>query len=269
MPDTRDAGRSGDEAAEVVGLLRSLPRTKITPETVTQHLIDRWYREKGNYLDEIRDLREQLADATGHHDRTTRTADRLRYHAERYRARAEEAEALPRITDGITAAEAEASATFDLTIDEVRALKADRDAATARTKKAEARLAELGDPETEQRVIGVSGLAYTPTELDLQHRSEWRPGVWLEERQVYPTPWREVPAATSADWTDVGDGWSSRRPDASLDRLRGPFTGLLGPLGIEADVPGAVPTTAEDPPEPVPCRGCGETYCDDSRETRP
>lgn len=61
MPDTHDE-RGGDEAAEVVGLLRSLPRTKITPETVTQHLIDRWYREKGNYLQQIGDLCNQIRD---------------------------------------------------------------------------------------------------------------------------------------------------------------------------------------------------------------
>jgi hypothetical protein len=63
-------------------------------------------------------------------------------------------------------------------------------AATARAEKAEALVAELGEPETEQRIIGVSGRVYTPTEFDLPHRADWMPGVRLEERQVYPTPWR-------------------------------------------------------------------------------
>jgi len=64
MSDVHD-GQGGDgAAAEVVGLLRSLPRTKITPENITQHMIDRWYSEKGECLDEIRNLREQLAAAT-------------------------------------------------------------------------------------------------------------------------------------------------------------------------------------------------------------
>jgi chromosome segregation ATPase len=70
----------GDEpevATEVVGLLRALPRVKITPGTITQHLIDRWYREKGEYLDEIRDLRKQLAAAIAECDRVTTRADLL------------------------------------------------------------------------------------------------------------------------------------------------------------------------------------------------
>jgi hypothetical protein len=51
-------------------------------------------------------------------------------------------------------------------------------------------LSAIGEPETEQRIIGVSGRVYTPTEFDLPHRADWMPGVRLEERQVYPTPWR-------------------------------------------------------------------------------
>jgi flagellar biosynthesis/type III secretory pathway protein FliH len=47
-------------AAEVVGLLRALPRVKITPENVTQHLIDRWYAEKGEYVAELRELRTEV-----------------------------------------------------------------------------------------------------------------------------------------------------------------------------------------------------------------
>lgn len=85
MPGTHDE-RGGDEAAaEVVGLLRSLPRTKITPETVTQHLIDRWYSEKSNYLEQIsnlcnqiRDLCEQLAAATARAEKAEAKVAQLR-----------------------------------------------------------------------------------------------------------------------------------------------------------------------------------------------
>lgn len=62
--------------------------------------------------------------------------------------------------------------------------------------------------------------------------------------------WRDAEVASPAPsaWTDHGDGWSSRRPDASLDGLRGPFTGLIGPLGIEPDeAPDAHPTDLEKP----------------------
>jgi len=90
-----------------------------------------------------------------------------------------------------------------------RALIAERDAAVdawsaqqdiieaerRRAEKAEARLAELGEPETEQRIIGDSGLASTPTQFDLEHRADWCPGVRLEERQVYATPWCVAPDA--------------------------------------------------------------------------
>lgn len=70
----------------------------------------------------------------------------------------------------------------------IEAVKA-RNEATARAEKAEARLAELGERETEQRIIGDSGLPSTPTQFDLEHRADWCPGVRLEERQVYATPW--------------------------------------------------------------------------------
>jgi hypothetical protein len=63
--------------------------------------------------------------------------------------------------------------------------------------EARARLAGLGEAETEQRIIGVSGVAhYAPTEWDLAHRHEWLPGVRLEEREVHPTPWRPAADAT-------------------------------------------------------------------------
>jgi hypothetical protein len=281
MNDTHDE-HGGDEAAEVAGLLRSLPRTKITPENVTQHLIDRWYREKSEYLDEIRDLREQLTAVTGRHDRTARTADRLRYHAERYRARTEEAGALPRIADGITAAEAEASATFDLTIDEVRALKADRDAATVRAEEAAARIEQLRQTITDANSI-IQAQREDNENLKVRLADDTDSAGWTAEenaafekrygvkaamrlRAANDRVWTIVQelrtaaveagrdphqdpmaqrlsaalvgvggGAVSGGWTDYGDGWSSRRPDASLDGLRGPFTGLIGPFGTATD----------------------------------
>lgn len=73
--------------------------------------------------------------------------------------RADPTEPLPRITDGITAAGAEASAMFDLTIDEVRALK-------ARAERAEGALVDVTDAYKSSMLIGVflrvSGL--TPAE---------------------------------------------------------------------------------------------------------
>lgn len=37
-------------------------------------------------------------------------------------------------------------------------------------------------------------------------------------------------SAEDPPWTDHGDGWKSRRP--TLSDLQGPFTGLLGPFGV-------------------------------------
>lgn len=65
-------------------------------------------------------------------------------------------------------------------------------------EEAQARLAELGEAETEQRIVTPSGLAYEPTLQDLENQDWWLPGVRLEERQVYPTPWRVAADATAA-----------------------------------------------------------------------
>jgi hypothetical protein len=95
-------------------------------------------------------------------------------------------------------------------------------AATARAEKAEARVAELGEPETEQRIIGVSGRVYTPTEFDLPHRADWLPGVRLEERQVYPTRWRVVADAAQdgLSATETDDG-ASQAPGVELEFGKG------------------------------------------------
>lgn len=55
-----------------------------------------------------------------------------------------------------------------------------------------ARIAALGDPEIQHRLIGVSGEAHTPTERDLALKAEWLPGVRHEVRDVYPGPWCEA-----------------------------------------------------------------------------
>ena len=117
-----DLHGEGETAAEVVGLLHSLPRTKITPENIAQHMIDRWYREKGEYLDEIRGLREELTAANAHaqtaHDQVAELGAavvELRAEHDAATARAESATVLP---------------------ERWRALIAERDAANERANKA-------------------------------------------------------------------------------------------------------------------------------------
>lgn len=63
-----------------------------------------------------------------------------------------------------------------------------------------------------------------PARVEFQHPENAEPGVS-----------ESAADATSVRWMDTGAGWFFRQPDASLDGLRGPFTGLLGPLGIAAD----------------------------------
>lgn len=107
---------------------------------------------------------------------------------------------LPSITDGISDAEAYASATFDLTIDEVRNLKTDRDAAIAewrhavgerdkakavckewskenrllrdRAEEAEAALAELR--ERIARITGTAAEGFSTDENDDSYSAGWR-----------------------------------------------------------------------------------------------
>lgn len=64
------------------------------------------------------------------------------------------------------------------------------------------RLAMLGEPELQHRLIGVSGEAHTPTERDLAHPDQWLPGVLHEVRDVYPTPWRAADAQPSTPKED-------------------------------------------------------------------
>jgi len=136
MSDTHDE-RGGDEAAsEVVGLLRSLSRTKITPETVTQHLIDRWYREKGEYLDEIRQLQKQLA-AT-----TARAAKWESVYRQLHDDRDQWQDAAVKAADERDAATARAESATVLP-ERWRALIAERDAAVRRAQEAEAERDEL------------------------------------------------------------------------------------------------------------------------------
>jgi hypothetical protein len=86
MPDTHDERGADQTAAEVVGLLRSLPRTKITPENITQHMIDRWYREKGKYLEQISDLCDQIRDLSAQLTAATARAESATVLPERWRA---------------------------------------------------------------------------------------------------------------------------------------------------------------------------------------
>lgn len=61
---------------------------------------------------------------------------------------------------------------------------------TREVERLRGKLAGLGEPELQHRIIGVSGEAHTPTEWDLAHKDDWLPGVRHEVRDVYPTPWR-------------------------------------------------------------------------------
>lgn len=86
-------------------------------------------------------------------------------------------------------------------------LRAERD-------EARARLAELGEAEPEQRIVTPSGLVYEPTLRDLENQRWWLPGVRLEERQVYPTPWRVADDAAQ-------DGRSATETDADGSQAHG------------------------------------------------
>lgn len=61
-------------AAELAALLPRLPRTKITPGTISQTIIDRWYDYETEYRQTIAELRAELAAAREHaqtaHDQT-------------------------------------------------------------------------------------------------------------------------------------------------------------------------------------------------------
>lgn len=177
---------------------------------------------------QLRDLREQLAAATAHaqtaHDQVAELgAAVVELRAERDAATARaEANAVVhdrwkamRIERDKATARAEKAEALNRelarsNLRHMEKLGTERDAAVKRAQETEARLAEFGKPETEQRIIGVSGLASTPTRFDLEHRADWLPGVRLEERQVYPTPWRlaadtaqDGPSATEAGGEDA------------------------------------------------------------------
>lgn len=47
----------------------------------------------------------------------------------------------------------------------------------------------LGAGEVQQRIVTPGGLIYPPSERDLANRDHWLPGVRLEQRTVYGTPW--------------------------------------------------------------------------------
>lgn len=47
----------------------------------------------------------------------------------------------------------------------------------------------LGAGEIQQRIVTPDGLIYPPSERDLALRDHWLPGVRLERRTVYGTPW--------------------------------------------------------------------------------
>jgi len=98
-----------------------------------------------------------------------------------------------------------------------------------RAEKAEARLAELGEPEVEQRLVSPTGLVYEPTLRDLENQAHWLPGVRLEERQVYPTPWRVTPDAAQEARSATETAEGSVQASGSELEFEGRSAGLSEP----------------------------------------
>lgn len=186
--DLRGGDETADESvtAELATLLPRLPRVKITPQTISQTIIDRWYGYETEYRQTIAELRAELAAAN---------------------ERAEKAEAR---------------------LAELRLLRLEWSTANC--------YSDLGDDIVSERLA--------------RDRVASRPEIHaaVVSRQIYAGPWCE--GACRSCGTDervagdpplcsscavYGGGWSAQLPDASLDGLRGPFTGLLGPLGIAAE----------------------------------
>lgn len=65
-------------------------------------------------------------------------------------------------------------------------------AAAAELEKLRTEREPLGAGEVQQRVVTPGGLIYPPSERDLDHRADWLPGVRLEQRTVYGTPWESA-----------------------------------------------------------------------------
>lgn len=52
----------------------------------------------------------------------------------------------------------------------------------------------LGAGEVQQRIVTFGGMICPPSERDLANRDHWLPGVRLERRTVYGTPWVDAGA---------------------------------------------------------------------------
>jgi hypothetical protein len=57
-------GAEADLASNIGQLLDRLPRTRITPDTITQSIIDHWYRREENYRADLRKLHEAGVEIT-------------------------------------------------------------------------------------------------------------------------------------------------------------------------------------------------------------
>ncbi len=68
-------------------------------------------------------------------------------------------------------------------------LLADIDAALDELGKLRAERELLGAGEVQHRIVTPGGLIYPPSERDLANRAHWLPGVRLEQRTIYGTPW--------------------------------------------------------------------------------
>lgn len=72
--------------------------------------------------------------------------------------------------------------TASLTVADLRAVLAEN----ARMRE---ELAKLDDAEFQWRIVAHDGRTLAPSAFDLANRDQWLPGVRLERRTVYGTPW--------------------------------------------------------------------------------
>lgn len=54
------------------------------------------------------------------------------------------------------------------------------------------KLAKLDDAEFQWRIVAPDGRTLAPSAFDLANRDQWLPGVRLERRTVYGTPWMDA-----------------------------------------------------------------------------
>lgn len=241
--DLRGGDETADEsvAAELATLLPRLPRVKITPQTISQTIIDRWYGYETEYRQTIAELRAELAAANERAEKAEAEAERLsdvNYHVNQgavfYQQKYDEV-VRERDSGRAAAAVYEANAKLRAQRDEARARLAELTLLRLEWSTANC-YSDLGDDIVSERLA--------------RDRVASRPEIHaaVVSRQIYAGPWCEGACRSCgtdkrvagdpplcSNCTVYGGGWSAQRPDASLDGLRGPFTGLLGPFGLNSE----------------------------------